>query len=820
MIKNYLTIAVRNMMKRKGFTFVNIAGLAISLTVVLIVGLFLRHHLTYDQSFDHADRIYRLENDYRSQAYAPFRFEQYYESDRSIQLKNKVFLESFSSIDKVSMILPSESDISQQREFMLREDGHDHIVKSVLFTSTPAEFTQMFLPGFLKGSSSGFENDFQRILLTRSLVKRFFGSDWYEMDLIGKPIELASDSFENNQFMVAGIIEDAPSSSHFSYDLIVSVPRIPSWAAYTYFQTSSSESPAYLTQLINSRYEEIEPNYLEDERYHGAYVQALTDIHLSDRPVLYELSEKIQPGVLILFALVALIILIISWANYTNLSIALYSRRQKEIGMRKVLGARGKDISLQLMTEIVIIAMMAFPISICIGYFVLPGFNKLMGIDIGNDVLWNPIVLLSVFGLALISGLISGLYPAIVFNRRGLLKLFQAKLNQRNGRYGLSLRQLLLGIQFVLLISMLSLTTFIYQQMQYISQKDLGFDSCGVLVIPTQGIEQHQRLKATLIQNPAINHVGTGQVPGVDQYNQTTYLLQGHDEVYDDAHVVYADMDAMKALGIDNQGLNQLESGQDQIHLINQAMANKLMNIYGLQKDELIGMTLVDEPEYTDPETGAVGIQRTIAGILPDIHFFSMRYEVNPMIFAVARNVGWAYNSIIELKTDDLLVETISQIEEAYYQSGNERPFTMEFLDENVANLYQSEKQTLMLITVLSLIAISLGFIGLMSLVSYLVFTRQKEIGIRKVFGASTSQILVLINKEFVVIVLIALLVATPIIYQLANSWLAHFAYRIQLNPLVFIGVGFISLVVVVILVSLQSRKSALSNPTTILSEE
>ncbi len=820
MIKNYFKIALRNIIKRKGFTVLNVSGLAISLSVVLLVGLFLSHHLSYDLQLPDSERIYRLENEYRSQSYAPFRFTNYYNSDRNDQLQSREFLKTFSWVDEVVYVLPSNSTISNQPDYVLELDDRKYTTGPVLFTSTPESFISVFAPEFLNGTTSAFIGDFQKILLTANLANSIFGTSWQEMDLIGKRVNMEVSSLESANYTIVGVVANPPANSNFNYELIVSTPRIPSWAAYTYFKTSQPIQASQLTSRINDRYAEIEPNFGQDERYEGVYVQELSDIHTSDRTILYEPAAKISKNVLTLFGIVALVILIITWTNYMNLSIAIYSRRQKEIGIRKVMGAEGRDIVFQLLTEIVLISLLAFPLAMLMVHGVLPSFNYLMSISIPTNMIWSPIFAFGILGVAVFTGLLSGIYPAIVFSKRNLLALFKSKINTSPGRFGFGLRRVLIGVQFVLLISMLSLTGFVYQQMVYINEKNLGFEENGVISIPTAGREQHTILRSRLKTLPQIDFVGSGSIPGTDPFNQTTYKVQGKEEVFDDAHVIYAEREVMRAIGVEHPVFNSLTEGKRRVHLINQSLAQKLMKTYTLSETELIGMTLIDEPEYTDPETGQVGFPRVIEGILPDINYFSLRYEVNPMMFLIDREQLWAYNTVIKIKEGEELPQVIGLIEDAYYEAGNTQPFSVDFLDQNLDQLYQRDQQVLWLISTLSLVAIFLGVMGLIGLVSYLVYTRQKEISIRKIFGASVGQIMLLMNKEFAILMFLALLIATPIVYQLAQNWLENFAYRITINPFLIVLAAFGTLLIVGSVVSFLSQKAAHTNPTDVLYEE
>lgn len=817
---NYFKIAFRNLLKKKGSTAINLGGLTVALSVILLVALFLQHHLTYDQHYPYADRTFRLENDFRSQRYAPFRFEEYYRSDRATQLKNKSWLQSFASIDQVAYLLQSDAAISRQAEYFLEIDDREVIVEQVLFTNTAAAFQHIFPQEFLVGDASQFQNDFQKILLTESLAERMFGKGWKKSHLLGMPLVMEAENLNNSNYTIAGVIADPKESSHFTFSMIVNAARIPSWGAYTYFTAQDGVDTGQLLTQLNSRYAEIEPDYGQDDRYKGVKLQNIQDIHTFEFDLLYELRAKIDPSILSIFATVAIVILLITWTNYMNLSIAVYSYRQKELGMRKVLGARKKDIALQLLIEVVLVSLLSLPVAFMIVFLLLPVFSDLMQLDLQPMSVFQPKILLSISGLALLTGIISGIYPAIIFGRRSMLDLFRSRIGHSTGSYKLGVRRVLIGVQFIMLVALISITGYIFQQLQYIQTKDLGFEEGGVITIPAEGIEQHQDFKSILASDAKFEHIGTGRVPGTNKFNQTTYLLKGHTEVFDDANVINADYETMRAIDVDHPALEALVEGKDRVTLINQAMADRFMSTYNLGESDLIGMTVVDEPEYTDEETGEYVLQRKIAGILPNMHYFSLRHKIEPMIFNVVRERGWAFNSVVKIRKGADLRSAITAIEDAYYKAGNERPFEFTFLDSQIKKLYQSDQRNMWLMTLLSGVAIFLSMIGLIGLVSFITYTRKKEIGIRKVFGANVSQILMLINREFVFLMALAIIVAMPVIYYVTNQWLQNFSYRIQINPLIILLSGIISTLIVVLVVSFQSRKTAETNPTSVLVEE
>ena len=819
MFKNYLKIACRNIVKRKGFTAINLGGLVLSLTVVMLVGLFLDYHFSYDHHYPDTERIYRIGRKFRSQAYAPYAFESYWQTERNNQLKVQQLFKNMPEVTHTVLMLQSESAISRQNECFIDVGGRSIQAKDFLYTNTPKDFLEIFPQRLLKGSFAEFEELFKSVLITESTAQKLFGNNWGKQNVIGQQFEMVNDYFDEHNYIITGVIEDSPASSHFKYNYIIHSERVPSWGAYTYIKTTSPIDEDLLSADINQLLIEKIPGYKDDPLEKGPVVQPLTTIHLADLDILYELKPRISTNVLFIFGSVALVVLLITWTNYMSLSIAMYTHRQKEIGMRKVLGAQKNDITFQILTEIMLIAFLALPVALVCVYLAIPLFAGFMQIEIVALQVFDPFLLSILIILTLITGLISGLYPAIIFGRKDLLNLFKSKLSVKNG-HGFMVRQFLIAFQFVLVITMISMTGYLFQQMNFVQNRSLGFQQTGVVSIPTEGTDNHMAVKSMLTEDPSIAYVGSGRLPGGDLFNQTTYKLDGYEDIFDDANIIYADYGAMKALGIDHPAFERLDNGYDSVHLINKSMADKFKSTYNLTDADLIGSKIISEPEYIDEETGQIGFPFGINGILPDMHYFSLKYEITPLIFEIRKNRDYAYNTVIRIKEGASLSQTMGIIEEAYYKAGNTAPFDYVFLDEYIDRLYKNDQRSLGLVASLSVVAILLALLGLISLVSFMVYARQKEIGIRKVFGASVNQILILLNKEFVYLMIGATLFSVPFVYYMTDSWLANFAYRIKINPWIIGLVGLLALLMVSLVVSLQSRKTARSNPTDTLTEE
>lgn len=812
MYNNYFKIAIRNILQRKSFTAINLLGLTLGISAVLLIGLYLRHEWTYDQASPAADRTFRLMNHYREQTYTPMRFTAYNDTEPEAQLKLLTYLREQEVVEAATHFVPSQSAIAGGEQFYVEFDNRRFVAENALYTNSGNSFQEIFPQEFLMGAAEDAFYGFNKLILTESLAERWFGAGWDKQNLLGKSLTIRDQVYE-----LGAVVADVPGNRHYDFDFIIHQKSIPSWAAYTYFRLQPGAELGDFMARINRDVDQIYPGYTEDELARGISAVALPDIHFTE-DTLYELKPVANKAYLTTFGLVAIVILLIVWTNYTNLSVAMYADRQKELGMRKVLGARAQDISLQLLTEAVLLALICLPFCLMILYTVLPYFNELMVLDLSPGILIQPATLLALLGILFLSGLLSGLYPAIVYGRKPSLNLFGKTLRKIAGNRYFTFRNVLLTGQFIMVVGLLSITWFIYQQMEYIRTKDLGYQKEGILYFNIDGAEKYQQLKTALGSIPEIRSVGANGVPGSDMYNQSTYKMEATEVTLSDGTEQYLDYGAMKTLGISCPPCETLERGKDRIFVINRTAAEKLAKIKGVLPDELIGQTLITEPEWENEEFG-FGVPHVIDGIIDDFKYFSLKYPNQSHLLTISREPGWAYEMMVRADTDNWS-NTIRKIETAYQSVETVRPFDFNFLEDRLNQLYLDERRSGILMACLSGIAVVLALMGLAGIVSYIAYGRQKEIGIRKVLGASAGNILWTFNREFTLLIGLATLIALPIAMLLASRWLNAFAYRIQPQFWIVLLAGAGAMLLVMLLVSIQARRAAMKHPMEVLRTE
>lgn len=812
MYNNYFKIAIRNILHRKSFTGINLLGLTIGISAVMLIGLYLQHELSYDRAIPGTERIYRLMNNYRAQTYTPMHFVNYNDTETKEQLRLLEYLRKNEVVEAATHFVPSQSAIGGGEQYYVEFDNRRFVAKNALYTNAGPSFQEIFPQEFLMGDPEDAFSGFNQIIITESLAERWFGANWKKQQLIGKPLTIREQAFE-----LSGIVANVRGNQHFGFDFIVQQNAIPSWGAYTYIRLRPEADIEPLLAQLNREVDKIYPGYSEDELARGITAVALPEIHFTE-DTLYELKPVANKAYLSTFGLVGLIILLIIWTNYTNLSVAMYADRQKELGMRKVLGARAQDISFQLLVEAMLLALFCMPFCWLIVSTIRPYFNELMSLDLSSGLLTQPSTLLFLLGVLLITGLFSGLYPAIAYSRKSSLRLFGKSLEKIAGNRFFTFRNTLLTGQFIMVVVLLSLTWFIYQQMDYVKNKDLGFQKEGIIYFNIDGAEKYQQLKTQLNSIPEIQSVGANGVPGSEMYNQLTYKLKDTEIILSDGTDQYMDYGSIKTLGIDCPACEALDSGKDQVYVINRTAAEKLARIRGVSPESLIGETLITEPEWENEEYG-YGVPHVIDGIIDDFKYFSLKYPNQSHLLTVSREPGWAYEMMVRADTDDWR-GTIRQIEKAYNAVESVRPFDFKFLEDRLHQLYIDERRSGILMGSLSLVAIVLALMGLAGIVSYIAYGRQKEIGIRKVLGASTGNILWTFNKEFTFLMALATLIALPIAILLAHKWLNSFAFRIEPTAWIVLIAGAGALLLVILLVTIQARRTALQHPVEVLRSE
>ena len=719
MFDNYFKVALRNILHQKGFTTINLVGLTFGISAVMLIGLYLKHELTYDRSVPDHGRIHRLMNQYRAQIYTPMFFNDYFQSNQATQLRLLEHLTEYEEVEVACHFVPSQSAIGGGDQFFVETDGKRFIAEDVLYTNTGMQFQEIFPQQFLLGTPESAFSDYNRVVITEKLAVQWFGKSWRQQEIIGTDLTIREEVFE-----LAGVIKNVPDNVHYAFDWIIHQKEIPSWGAYTYLKLMPNASIELLVTRLNAEIDQVYPGYTEDVLSKGVCSVPLTDIHFTPG-TLYELKPVANRAYLATFGMVGLIILLIILTNYTNLSLSMYAGRQHELGVRKILGARPQDISFQLLAEAILVALLCFPLCLLILQYALPYFYDLMEMELREHLLYSAWVLLSLLALLVLTGILSGIYPAIVNSNRSIVHLLGQRLGRFKAYRHFNFRNVLLTVQFVMVISLLSITYFIFQQMKLVQTKDLGYQKEGVIYFGIDGPEKYAKLREALMAIPEIESVGANGVPGSEMFNQSTYKMKDTELTLSDGTQEYLDLGSLQTLGIPCDACQQLEAGKTELFVINQTAAEKLAKIKGVAPMDLIGETLVTEPEWENEEFG-YGIHQVVDGIIDDFKFFSLKYPNQSLLLNIVAEPTWVNTMMVRAKTDDWAA-TLRKIESAYAAIEEVRPFDFTFLEDRLNQLYVDERRSSILMGGLSLIAVILALMGLAGIVSYMTYSRQKR---------------------------------------------------------------------------------------------
>lgn len=773
MITRYLRIAVRNLYLRRFYSLFNIIGLTIGLTTAAITFLYLRHELTYDDFFKQAGNTYRISGKLSGEWFAAM----------SVPYSEALCRKPFPEIRYCARFSRWASQYVRYKDKELSES-------KVLVTDAGSAFFDIFDFPFLEGNPASALAAPHSVVLTASLARELFGAG----SAVGKLIK-----YDTFSLSVSGVIEDVPSNSHFDFRLLFTDARLMKeeiGAAYTYcIVAPKTDLGALRRKILSLPKPADEFSVMQD-----AAILPLEGLHFW-RGGKFEMKPVGNRLYLYLFTLVGVMIVVISAMNYMNLSIAIYSNRKKEIAVRKVVGASSGQLALQFMTEALCLSLICVPLAITATNLTLPLFNDLMDVSMTN------MFAMSVGGIgaftagAALLGVLSGSYPAWALPRLKAIALFRRDLFK--GRHGLSLRLGLVTFQMVVLVIAISAGWMIQRQLNYVQEKDLGFVKEGVLKITNAwhvDSASYVYLKRQLLQHPAVLSVSQGYVPGDEDYG-ISFRAEGATSIGTGLIAYPVDSNYVRTMGIRLVGRPTPAIG-DRLVLINQTLATQLGH-----KDP-VGRKIILNPGKSDEAV------RQIDGVFQDMNYFSLYHHVPPMLLSVRTRFGQGVNNNILVKLNTAQVKnTLAFIREKAHQviPGIDVGYT--FLDESLNEQYGKDQKLAALILVLLAVDIFLSVLGLFGLAAFISDRRTKEIGVRKVLGASVPDILILLSASFMKMAVVATLVGSAFAWLYIRTWLDNFAYRTSISWVVFLGTGGVLVVVTLLAIGTQALRAALGNP-------
>ncbi len=806
MFKNYFKTAFRSLQKNKGFTAINIIGLAAGLATCLIIILYVTDELSYDKFNSNAGRIYRIDNQIKFG-------DNEFDIGEAPAAMGPSFAQEYPQIEHYTRF--------RNRGPVTITKGEEKIVEDKVIYTDSTVFDVFTLP-LVQGNPHTALAEPHTIVLTETAAKKYFGN----VSSLGKTLDI-----NNKLYKVSAIIKDMPAQSHFNYDFFLPLAELDEsrevdWLSenfHTYILLKEGTDIAGLEKQFNKSLETaVGPELksvanlsLDDFRKGGGYVTCslmpLLNIHLhSNKPD--ELAVNGNMQYVYIFSAIAIFILLIACVNFMNLSTARSSNRAKEVGVRKVLGSVRKNLITQFLTESFVISFISFVVAIALTFLLLPLFNQLAQKNIGGLVLFNPDMLAAIIALMIIVSLLAGSYPAFFLSSFQPIDVLKGKLAK--GFKGSFLRNSLVVFQFAISITLMVGTAVIYSQLSYIHKKDVGFNKSQVLIIQNTSAlgTQSEAFKNELLQLPAVKAATfTGYLPTNGWRNSTGLFPDMNFDVKNAILSQEWEVDenyipAMQMQILSGRNFSKEAGFDSNAIIINEAAAK-----YFAGKDPL------DKKLYAVENAAEKKISSfNIIGVVKNFNFNSLRQQVTPLVLLFHKNMG---SMALRINTADI-PGLVSQIKTKWKAMAPSHPFSYTFMDEEFNKQYLSDQRTGSLSITFSVLAILIACLGLLGLVTYAAEQRIKEIGIRKVLGANITGIIGLLSKDFVKLVCIAIVIATPVAWLAMNKWLQEFAYRITIQWWLFVLAGVVALIIALATVSFQAIKAARANPVKSLRSE
>jgi putative ABC transport system permease protein len=802
MIRNYLKIAIRNLVKHKFISFINLFGLTVGLTCCFLILVYILHELSYDKYNKNAENIYRVERTFLNPE----------TGDKSLELGSiappfaPLLVNDFKEIKTLTRLLSSGNTSFKYKEKIFNE-------QNVFFADE--NLFHVFNVNIVRGNPSKALNDPYSVMLTVEMAKKYFGND----DPLNKMIML------DNQLTckVTGVYKAFPANAHLHPAVMISFNTLKDSAVYgeeglrtnwgnnsflTYIELPDNYDPKKLeTQLPafqNRHIKEGNDNKFKPSDWSKLTLKKLTDIHLYSHTD-YEAEENGDIKRVYIFSAIALFILLIACINYMNLSTARSVLRAKEIGVRKVVGASRRELIAQFLSESVLLSWVGALLAFGLVWLTLPWLNKLSGQFLTIDTLLNWKIIIPILIVPFIVGILSGIYPAMFLSSFQPIRVLKGFM--KVGGVNISFRKVLVVAQFSISIILIIATAIAFQQLRYIQNKSLGFDKNHVINFSyTSALNNSfESFKNELLSNTSVQSVSrSSRIPGGRLLDAMGSQINNGDSLAPtkaDIKFVVVDEGFVPTFGLKPvAGRNfSKQFGMDTAaFLINEAATRAL------------GLKSINEAIGKQFQYG--GRKGQLAGVINDFHFESLHQRILPMVFFMPTGTGGFGNLSIKIAGNNI-PGALAHIESIWKKYLPDIPYDYSFLDNRFERLYESEQRQKTIFTVFACIAIFIACLGLFGLSAFAISQRIKEIGIRKVLGANVRSIVTLLSGDFLKLVGIAAVIAFPVAWYFMHRWLEDFAYRIDIPWWVFVIAGIIAAIVAFITISFQAFKAATANP-------
>lgn len=792
MIKNYFLIAFRSLRKHLSYSLINVFGLSLGLATCLLLVTWIKHELSYDKFHEKADRIYRgcLEYSFGGQTS---------KTPVSPTALLPAMEKNFAEVETGVRIYHAAA----YNAFILRHD--DKLFQERGFTYADSTFFRVFSFALLKGNPDKALTEPNAVILTRSMARKYFDSE----DIMGKTIQVNN----NTEYTITGLMEDVPTNSTLKFDFIASFSSLPAsretiwWTAnYETYVALAPETDA--AALFNKTNELVKKELASELTNPGDYVKynffPMKDIYLRSG-----LASDMQ--YIYIFGSIALLVLFIACINYINLATARAADRAKEVGIRKVVGALRNQLFTQFISESVILTFIALGVAFVIAKISLPLFNQITGKQFNSSEFLQPQFLLASAGAAVVIAILAGAYPAIAITAFKPVRVLKG--NFKTSGKGIWLRQSLVVTQFSISIILIIGTIVVLNQLSFIQNKKLGYSKDKVVILPmdAQTKKVYNELKTEILRSGVAAHVGRAiesptqinggyslMLPGSS--NQLGMMVTAN--AVDPDFIPALSMEVVAGRNFTDNDYIRMERDTICSFIVNESTVTEL----GLTNERAIGTTIDMNNRKGE-----------IVGVVKDFHFAPLQQKIAPLILFTE---SYQLSAIFIKLKEGNAHEQIATLKSIAAAVTPHRPFEYTFLDEEYNAMYANEERMSMVSTTFATLTIIIACLGLFGLVSFSAAQKTKEIGIRKVMGATASSIVLLITKDFTRLVVIAIVIAIPVAYWLMQQWLNDFAYRTDLSAWPFVVAALLSIVIAFGTASFQAIRAALINPVDTLRSE
>lgn len=804
MLYNYFTIALRNLLKNKTHTVINVAGLSLGIASVFLIMLYIRGEVNYDKFHNKAENLYRISwEDDNPQTRTPHPLAQ-------------ALVQDFPEVENAVSLSPLWAPGLTRETHSFSNPEKDVRYDEMNILAVDTTFFKVFSFPLVKGNPENALKKVNGLLISESMAKKYFGKE----DPIGKHLSVDGDQY---LVEIVAVFKDVPVHSHFHFDFLVSYVREKfldpgseyyTWKDFGHFNYIRLKPGTNAKQLEGKIMEwsrkyinwtDHELKSLAKQQY-GFKLQPVIDIHLKSR-LRWELEPNGNIDYIYILTAAGLLTLIIACFNFMNLTTAKSGERAKEIGVRKTMGARRSQLSLQFLTESVVVSTIAVVLSIFIVQISLPFFNYVTGLSF--QIQYSHYLFIFVaFGVFI--GVLSGIYPALYLTAVKPHVILKGKFIQTH--IGRRLRRGLIIFQFSMSMILVSSTVIIFNQLNFLKNKNLGFNKEEVIIIPNKhddGMKGFDVLRNELLRIEGVTSVSaSSNIPG-HQFNQHPIALAKKPQDHISCSEVYVDYDFFQALGIKlKEGrffLRENPADLASTFIINETAAKQLNTEGAAVGQEIIW----DRDDYL--------IRGTVVGVIKDFHFQSLHEPIRPLLFVLSKE---QFNHILIKMNTKNFDQKIAAIEKAYKIAEPYFGFEFAFLEDNLNQQYAAEQRTGLIIGGFSIIAILIACFGLFG-ISMLTFQqRLKEISVRKVLGATSMNLFVMLVENFTKLILVSVVISTPIAWWGMNAWLDNFGYKINIHPLIFIISGLVLISVSWITLSYFGVKASRLNPADTLKNE